>query len=200
MIITNRSALRIALLVLLVTILQVSFFSQIELLGTSMWILPACAAIFGLLGGSLVGATVGFALGFLGDGLTDGPLGSASLILMGVGYLAGTWRERGEFPGLPAVLAICGIATLGSNVTLGLYTVVIGFESNLSASLVPDLILQSIYGVVLAIPLYALIRRVLKPALVYESTGRGRSGGYRERSLDEPDLPKVTDPRFSDEI
>ncbi|HMT04010.1 MAG: rod shape-determining protein MreD [Solirubrobacterales bacterium] len=200
MIITNRSALRIALLVLLVTVLQVSFFSQIELLGTSVWILPACAAIFGLLGGSLVGATVGFALGFLGDGLTDGPLGSASLILMGVGYLAGTWRERGEFPDLPAVLAICGIATLGSNLTLGVYMVVVGFDSSLSPSLVPDLILQSIYGVVLAIPLYVLIRRVLKPALVFESTGRDRNGGYRERRLDEPDLTKVTGPRLTDEI
>ena len=52
MIITSNSAARIAGLILLFTILQVAFFSQVELLGTSMWILPACAVIFGLLGGS----------------------------------------------------------------------------------------------------------------------------------------------------
>ena len=57
MIVTNKVALRIALLVLLLTLLQTAFFSQIELLGTSVWILPAVAVIFGLLGGSMVGAT-----------------------------------------------------------------------------------------------------------------------------------------------
>ena len=45
MIITTRSAGRLLALILLFTVLQVSFFSQVELLGTSMWILPACAAI-----------------------------------------------------------------------------------------------------------------------------------------------------------
>lgn len=96
MIVTNKVALRIALLVLLLTLLQTAFFSQIELLGTSVWILPAVAVIFGLLGGSMVGATIGFSLGFLADALVDGPLGTSCLIFMGVGYLAGIYRERGD--------------------------------------------------------------------------------------------------------
>jgi rod shape-determining protein MreD len=174
MIITTRTAARVVGLVLLFTILQVSFFSQIELLGTSMWILPACAAIFGLLGGSLIGATVGFTFGFLGDALTDGPLGSACLVFLAIGYLAGTYRERGDFVDRPTVLVSCGLATLGANLALGLYTVVIGFDSSLSASLVPDLILQAFYGVLLAIPLYALTYRVLKPALIHEPATRRR--------------------------
>ena len=168
MIITTKSAARIVGLILLFTILQISFFSQIELLGTSMWILPACAAIFGLLGGSLIGATVGFTFGFFSDALTDGPLGSACLVFMGVGYLAGTFRERGDFVDRPTVAVAGGIATLGSNLALGFYTVIVGFDSSLSGSLLPDLILQAFYGVLLAIPLYALIRRVLRPALIHE--------------------------------
>lgn len=174
MIITTRSAARVAGLILLLSILQVSFFSQVELLGTSMWILPACAAIFGLLGGSLIGATVGFAFGFFGDAMTDGPLGSACLIFMAVGYLAGTYRERGGVVDRPTVLVSCGLATLGSNIVLGLYTVLVGFDSSLSASLVPDLILQTFYGVLLAVPLYALIHRVLRPALISEPATRRR--------------------------
>lgn len=174
MIITTRSSLRVAGLVLLFSILQVSFFSQIELLGTSIWILPVCAAVFGLLGGSLVGATVGFALGFLGDAMTDGPLGSACLIFMGVGYLAGLYRERGDVVDRPTILTASGLATLGSNLALGFYTVIVGFDASLSGSLVPDLILQAIYGVLLAIPLYALIHRVLKPALINEPSSRRR--------------------------
>jgi rod shape-determining protein MreD len=174
MILTTRTTARIAGLILLFTILQVSFFSQIELLGTSMWILPACAAIFGLLGGSLIGASIGFVFGFFGDALTDGPLGSACLVFLGVGYLAGIYRERGDFVDRPTVLVSCGLATLGSNLALGLYTVVVGVDSSLSASLVPDLILQAIYGVLLAIPLYALIHRVLRPALIREPATRRR--------------------------
>lgn len=174
MIITSKSTARIGGLVLLFTILQVAFFSQVELLGTSIWILPACAVIFGLLGGSLVGATVGFGLGFLGDALTDGPLGSACLVFMAVGYLAGTYRERGGEVDRSTVLVAAGLATLGSNLLLGLYTVVVGFDGYVSASLIPDLILQAFYGVLLAIPLYALVRRVLRPALISGSASRRR--------------------------
>lgn len=174
MIITFRSAGRIMGLMLLLSVLQVSFFSQIELLGTSMWILPASAAIFGLLGGSLIGASVGFAFGFLGDGLTDGPLGSACLIFMAVGYLAGIYRERGDLVDRPTVLVSGGLATLGANILLGVYTVLVGLESSLSSSLVPDLILQTFYGVLLAVPLYALIHRVLGPALIHEPATRRR--------------------------
>jgi len=189
MIITARAAARIAGLVLLFTILQVSFFSQVELLGTSMWILPACAVIFGLLGGSLIGASVGFAIGFLGDALTDGPLGSACLIFMAVGYLAGTYRERGEFVDRPTVVVASGIATLGANLALGFYTVLVGFDSSLSPSLVPDLILQTFYGVLLAIPLYALIHRVLRPALIYETDSRNRPDDRLDPWIDDLDSP-----------
>lgn len=187
MIITARSTARIAGLVLLFAVLQVSFFSQVELLGTSMWILPSCAVIFGLLGGSLVGATVGFAIGFLGDAMVDGPLGSSCLIFMAVGYLAGMYRERGDFVDRPTVLASCGLATLGSNLALGFYTVVVGFDSSLSPSLIPDLILQAFYGVLLAVPLYALIHRVLKPALIHEPATTRRPPDPFEPWTDEAD-------------
>lgn len=193
MIITTKSAARVAGLILLFAILQVAFFSQVELLGTSMWILPTCAAIFGLLGGSLVGATVGFALGFLGDAMTDGPLGSACLIFLAVGYLAGTYRERGDLVNRPTILVACGLATLGSNLALGLYTVVIGFDSSLSPSLVPDLILQTFYGVLLAVPLYALIHRVLRPALIHEPASRRQAVEFEDWT-DDLDPPVANGP------
>lgn len=178
MIITTRSTLRIILLILLMSVLQIAFFSQVELFGSSMWILPACVAIFGLLGGSLIGATVGFAFGFFGDALTDGPLGSTCLIFMAIGYLAGTYRERGDFVDRPTVIMSSAIATLGANLMLGFYMVVVGIDAALSTSLVPDLILQTFYGALLAVPLYALIHRVLKPALVREPAARRRPGDH----------------------
>lgn len=193
MIITTRSTIRIVLLILLLAILQISFFSQIELLGTSIWILPASAAIFGLLGGSLIGATVGFAFGFLGDGMTDGPLGRSCLIFLAVGYLAGLYRERGDFVDTPTILVAAGLATFGSNLALGLYLAVIGVESRFSASLVPDLILQGFYGVLLAFPLYALIHRVLRPALIHEPATRRRPVDFDDWT-GEPDPPADNGP------
>ncbi|MDQ2623199.1 MAG: rod shape-determining protein MreD [Actinomycetota bacterium] len=176
MIVTWRSALRVALLVLLFVILQNTFFSQVQVLGASIWILPACAAIFGLLGGSLVGATVGFSIGFLADALGDGPLGTACLLFMAIGYLTGVYRERGDIADRFTMIGICGLATIVANLTLGLYTVVVGFDASVSASFIPDLVLQGLYGVLLAFPIHALIHRVLRPALIHESPAPRRAG------------------------
>lgn len=183
MIVTSKVALRIALLVLLFVLLQSSFFSLVEVLHASFWILPACAVIFGLLGGSMVGATVGFSIGFLSDALGDGPLGTAALIFMGVGYLAGLYRERGEQPDRLVTAGLCGAATVVSSVSLGIFTTVLGLDASVSPAILVELVLTGLYGFLLAFPLLALIRRVLRPALIDERRGRRRRtaalGGLR---------------------
>lgn len=175
MIVTWKVALRISLLVLFFVMLQASFFSLVTLLHVSPWILPACAVVFGLLGGSMVGATVGFAIGFLTDGLADGPLGTACLVFMGVGYAAGLYRERGARMDSLPVAAICGLATVASNLALGLFTVLLGFEASLSPAVMLEVVVQGLYGFLLAFPIYALIRRALRPALINEQDSRRRS-------------------------
>ncbi len=172
MIITLKVALRIAALVFAFVLLQTTFFSMVELFGASIWILPAAVAIFGLLGGSMVGATLGFAVGLLSDGLADGPLGTTCLVFMGVGYAAGIYRERGEIPGTVSAAAIAAAATFTANAALGLLTVLLGFEGYLSAAAIPDLVLQGVYAFLLAIPMFVLVRRVLRPALIDERTSR----------------------------
>jgi rod shape-determining protein MreD len=174
MIITLKVAVRLILLVLLFVLLQTSFFSMVELLGASVWILPAAVAIFGLLGGSMVGAGVGFTIGLLSDGLADGPLGTACLVFMGIGYLAGIYRERGDAPGTLEAAALAGIATLASNAALGLLTLLLDFDGYLSAAAIPDLILQGAYAFLLAFPMFILVRRVLRPALVEGRTTKRR--------------------------
>ncbi|HTU14594.1 MAG TPA: hypothetical protein VMF31_05300 [Solirubrobacterales bacterium] len=174
MIVTTKVALRIAALVLLFSLLQTAFFSLVEVVHVSFWILPACAAIFGLLGGSMVGATVGFSIGFLSDGLADGPLGTACLVFMGIGYAAGLYRERGAHPTRLEMAGICALATFAANVALGLFTVLLGFDALLSKDLLVDVVIQALYGFLLAFPIYALITRVLRPALIDERGGRRR--------------------------
>lgn len=174
MIVTTKVAVRIALLVVLFILLQSSFFSMVELLHVSIWILPACAVIFGLLGGSMVGATVGFSIGLLSDALGDGPLGTACLVFMAVGYAAGLYRERGEQPDRLATAAICGAATVLCSVALGLFTILLGLDASLSPAILIEVVVQGLYGFLLAFPVRALIRRVLRPALIDERRGRRR--------------------------
>jgi rod shape-determining protein MreD len=174
MIVTTKVALRIAGLVLLFALLQSAFFSLVEVFHVPFWILPSCAVIFGLLGGSMVGATVGFSLGFLADGLADGPLGTACLVFMGLGYAAGLYRERGAQPDRLEVAGICALATLAANVALGLFTLLLGFDALLSRGLLVDVVIQSLYGFLLAFPIHALVTRVLRPALIDERAPRPR--------------------------
>jgi rod shape-determining protein MreD len=174
MIITPRVAVRIGLVIFLAILLQDTFFSMVEVFGASVWILPGLAAVFGLLGGSMVGATLGFSIGFLADGLTDGPLGTACLVFMGIGYGTGLYRERRDQPPTLAAALIAGTATFAANIALGLFTVLLGFDGYLSSAALPDLLLQGVYGFLAAVPLFILIRRILRPALVGERTSRQR--------------------------
>jgi rod shape-determining protein MreD len=155
-------------------LLQNAFFSMTEVLGASPWIRPGAVAVFGLLGGSMVGATLGFTIGLLADGLADGPLGTACLAFMGIGYATGLYRERGDTVPVLAAAVMAGVATLAANVALGMFTVLLGYDGYLSASAFPDLVLQSIYGFALAVPMFLLVRRLLRPALVEERPSRRR--------------------------
>lgn len=174
MIVTSKVAIRIVLVLFVAVLLQNTFFSMVEVFGASIWILPGLVAIFGLLGGSMVGATVGFAVGFLADGLTDGPLGTACLVFMGIGYACGLYRERRSQPPTLAAALIAGAATFVASVAFGLFTVLLEFDGYVSSAALPDLMLQGIYGFLAAVPVFILLRRIFRPALVEERTREQR--------------------------
>ena len=96
MIVTPRIALRIALIVIVAVILQVSFFSFLSILGATPYVVPVVVVSLGLLGGGVVGAVCGFAAGLLLDSLLLQTLGVSSLVLLSIGYLAGRYREGFE--------------------------------------------------------------------------------------------------------
>ena len=108
MIVTTRILLRIVVIAILVVLLQLSFFSRVELFDTSPDVLPALVIALGLLGGSMTGAVSGFSVGLLVDCLLVETLGASSLVLLGTGYLAGFLRERFEIrsPVVPPLLCL----------------------------------------------------------------------------------------------
>jgi rod shape-determining protein MreD len=168
MIVTPKIFARLVAIAILGVLLQLSFFSRVELFHTSADVLPALVVSLGLLGGSLTGAVSGFSIGFLVDALLIAPLGGSSLVLLGVGYLAGLFRERFEIhSALVPPLLIMGL-TLAAEVGFGLVQAMLGIDAPVSVLVLRDLLLQSIYAFFLGWPIYRLLKRALRPALVEE--------------------------------
>jgi rod shape-determining protein MreD len=168
MIVTPKIFVRLVAVAILAVLLQLSFFSRVELLHTSADILPAVVVSLGLLGGSLTGAVAGFSIGFLVDCLLVAPLGGSSLVLLGVGYLAGLFRERFDIHSALLPPLICMGGTLLAEVGFAIVQVMLGVDAPVSVLVVRDTLLKSIYAFFLAWPIYFGLRRLLRPALVEE--------------------------------
>jgi len=171
-ILTPNILARLIAIVIGGVILQLSFFSQVALFHVSPDLLPALVVVLGLLGGSLTGAVCGFWAGFLLDCLLIVPLGGSSLVLVAVGYLAGLFRERFEIhsPLVPPLL--CLGLTLFAELGFGAVELMLGFDAPVSALIVRDILLKSIFAFFGGWAIYFGVRRALRPALVEELTVR----------------------------
>ena len=169
MIFTPKIVARITVIGLLGVLLQLSFFSQVTLFHVSPDILPALVVCLALLGGSLTGAVAGFSIGLFLDCLLVEALGVSSLVLLGVGYLAGLFRERFEIHSslMPALL--CMGLTLAAELGFAAIQVLLGIDAPVSVLIVRDMLLKSVYAFFLGWPIYLIIRRALRPALVEEA-------------------------------
>ena len=168
MILTPKILARVVLIGLLGVLLQLCFFSRVELFHVSPDVLPALVVCLGLLGGSMAGAVSGFAIGLFLDCLLVEALGISSLVLLGVGYLAGLFRERFEIHSSLVPALLCMGLTLLAELGFGAVQLLLGVDSPLSVLIVRDVLLKSVYAFFLGWPLYLLLRRVLRPALVEE--------------------------------
>ena len=174
MIVTWQVALRLAIVLIGAVILQLAFFSQLSVLGSTPDALPVVAVALGLLGGGVIGAVCGFALGFLTDSLLLQTLGVSSIVLLTVGYLAGRWRETFDItsslvpPLLTGGLAIVGFAMFAA------IQLMLGVEAPVSLLVLREILVKGLLAALLAVPVYPLVRLILRPALVDETGGRRR--------------------------
>lgn len=174
MIVTPRIFARLVAIAIVGVLLQLSFFSRVDFLHTSADVLPAIVVCLGLLGGSMTGAVSGFAIGFLVDCLLVAPLGGSSLVLLGTGYLAGLFRERFEIHSALVPPLLCMGLTLFAELGFGLVQAMLGLDAPVSLLVLRDLLLKSVYAFFLGWPIYAILRRALRPALVEEPQVRRR--------------------------
>lgn len=172
MIVTPLIGLRMMVIVIAGVLLQVSFFSRVELFHTSPDILPAVVASLGLLGGSMTGAVTGFSTGLLLDCLLIAPLGASSLVLLATGYLAGLYRERfGLGTRLTAPLLCMGMTSFALAAAAAM-ELMLGIDAPVSVLVVRDILIKTVFAFFLGAPIYLLMRRVLRPALVEDRTPR----------------------------
>jgi rod shape-determining protein MreD len=174
-IVTPRIFVRLAAIVIVGVLLQLSFFSRVALFHTSPDVLPAMVVSLGLLGGSMTGAVAGFSIGLLVDCLLVEALGATSLVLLSTGYLAGLFRERFDIHSALVPPLMCMGLTLFAELGYGAVQVMLGIDSQVSLLIVRDMLLKSVYAFFLGWPIYLALRRVLRPALVEEPPARRRS-------------------------
>lgn len=168
MIVTPKIFARLAAIALLAVLLQISFFSRVTVLGVSPDVLPAFVVVLGLLGGAMTGAVAGFGVGLLLDGSLVESLGGSSLVLLGVGYLAGLLRERFALRGALVTALLCMGLTVVAELGFALVQLTLGVDAPISLLVVRDLLLKGAFAFLLGWPLYVGLCRLLRAALVEE--------------------------------
>lgn len=175
MILTPIIGVRLAVVGLLTALLQVAFFAKIELFGTSPDGAVLVVMTLGLLGGSVTGAVSGFSIGLLIDCLLFQTTGAFAAPLMAVGYVSGRYRETAGQPKRGAVVLLGAGLTLLGAVAVAAIQIGTGIEADVSGPLVlVDAIMKTLLGALLAIPVYRLVRLVLRPALIDDRPSRRR--------------------------
>jgi cell shape-determining protein MreD len=157
--------LRLAAVGVLTVIVQATTVSQIEILGTRADLLPLAVAATGLLAGSIPGALMGFGVGLFADLALVQDIGVSSLLLVPVGYGAGRLRELRDPHHALVPLAVGAVATLVMASGVSLIQIMLGVDAPVSWLLLREIIAVTFVNALVALPFYALVRRVLAPSL-----------------------------------
>jgi rod shape-determining protein MreD len=172
MIITWRIGVRIALIIVVAVVLQVSFLSSLSLLGTTPTVIPVAVVALGLLGGGVVGAVCGFVTGLVLDSTLLQPLGVSSLVLLSVGYLAGRFREGFEISNSLTPPLLAGGFTLLAGIGFAALQLLLGVEAPVSIGVLREIVVQALLAMLLAMAVYPILRRTLRAALVEDARPR----------------------------
>src|SRR5262249_19527013 len=166
--------LRLVLLGLAVVVLQVAAVSQVVLFGATADLTPLAVAAVGLMCGSITGALFGFFVGLFFDAALVQTLGLTSLVCVVAGYGAGRLRElRGPpAPGIPMVVG--ALATAITTFGYGLMNFMLGIDAPVSFLLLRVILATIVFNAILALPVFALVRRWLGPALPDDPRRRRR--------------------------
>lgn len=165
---SSTEGLRASAVLFVAAMLQVVTVSALVFGGGAPDLLLVTVVALGLLRGSLPGAFLGFAGGLVVDLLTLAPLGVTSLILTLAGFWAGRWAETtGRGRKLGPLLAVGVITVLAAVFSFVLHWM-LGQEVAATYALVTVLVPTLVANLILALPVYLLVRAAVSERVVLE--------------------------------
>jgi rod shape-determining protein MreD len=173
-ILTPGAIVRLVLIVIFTVVIQAAGVQGITLLGGTIDLVPLVVGAVALWGGSIAGAAVGFSCGLLVDLTLGQNVGSSSLVLTAVGYFVGRYGELNEpahglLP-IPVAAAATAVYLLGTTIV----SLMLAFDASLSVFAFRDMFLTLLLNTIVALPVFALIRRILRPVLARDPVDRRR--------------------------
>jgi rod shape-determining protein MreD len=157
-------AVKAAPLLFVAAVIQVSLLSSIEVAGAVPDLLLVTLLSVALLRGSLFGAICGFAAGLVLDTAQLQTLGVTSLLYTVGAYWIGRYGETTGHDRGHAPFVSVGIVTVLYAIGALLLHYLLGQGGSARAVLVDGILPSLAFNLVLTAPVYALVRRLLRPA------------------------------------
>jgi rod shape-determining protein MreD len=173
-ILSPATLLRVGALLLLAVVLQVSGLSQMDVAGGHADLVVLVVAAIAYYAGSIPGSAAGFAAGLLLDLTTGATVGASSLVLTAVGYAVGRFREvRDPSHGLMPML-VAAAATAGWAAGFAAVSFMLDVGARVSPLVIRDMAVTVLLNMLLALPVFAGVRRLLRPSLAVDPVELGR--------------------------
>jgi rod shape-determining protein MreD len=160
--------LRVGLLLVAAVLLQLSVIGQIPVLGGYADLLPLVVAAIAFYAGSVSGAATGFAAGLLLDLAAGGTMGASSLVLSAVGYGVGRYREVRDPANLLLPIPVAAAATAGWVIAFAAVSFMLDIGATVSPLVIRDMIVTVLLNSAIAMPVFSVCRRVVRPSLVVD--------------------------------
>jgi rod shape-determining protein MreD len=174
---------RVAALSVVIVFFQIGVVSEVPVFGVNADLSPLLVAFVGLLCGSTLGAATGFAVGLLVDLTLLQTLGLTSFVFTLIGYWCGRLRELRDPQAALTPLLVGGAASAVSLIGYSLMEFLLGVDAPVSLELLRQIVLGIVVNTIVALPMWAIVRRALEGALPEDPRRRRRRRAYTTGGL-----------------
>jgi len=168
MILSPGAFARLGALIVAVVVLQLSGLGPIRILGGHFDLVPLLVAAIGLYAGSVPGAATGFATGFLLDLSLGQDMGASALVLTAVGYGVGRFRELQDPAHGLLPIAVGAVASAAYLLAFAAVSFMLQFDASVSPLVLREILLTTLLNAIVALPVFAAVRRVMGPSLAVD--------------------------------
>jgi rod shape-determining protein MreD len=173
-ILSAGALLRVGLMLLLAVVLQLSGVAEINVLGGHADLVVLVVAAIAYFAGSVPGCATGFGAGVLVDLASGQTMGISSLVLTAIGYGVGRVREsRDPSHGLLPI-PVAAAATFGFVTAFAAVSFMLDIGATVSPLVVRDMLVTTMLNALLALPVFSLCLRIVRPSLSVDPFERRR--------------------------